>query len=332
MEFIEFLYRLKNDNNSNLIEAIGLGYDAVFESKVDIDKFSLANKKFDELVDRIWRFYWFYFQPEDGKLFSNENASYETSIEFDLGHLTAYSDKTTLITFTTRFQTPSFSNKVKHAAYYDRVNKDIVINLHPKIIDLYVRFKADYIAKANEFLPKLTGTWLTYSYFDDHDIFDLEKSFPDAGIGELYHKLVKEYREETIRLVNKEVRNAAVHEIVHAIDAQMHPKIWEQKEQKRYREEARKIRLKKELKPWDNSGDSHLRTRYYNLPVEINAYIIGLASTLSDEDIDKSFNEIINTSYLKEFLSKLHPNNKKRALKRIYSIVSDKLDTKSSAA
>ena len=43
MKFIEFLYSLKNDNNSSLIESIGLGYGVIFESKVDFEKYSLIS-------------------------------------------------------------------------------------------------------------------------------------------------------------------------------------------------------------------------------------------------------------------------------------------------
>jgi len=67
MKFIEFLYSLKNDNNSTLIESIGLGYGVIFESKVDFEKYSLINKRVDSLIPKIVEYYAGFLSKEDSK-------------------------------------------------------------------------------------------------------------------------------------------------------------------------------------------------------------------------------------------------------------------------
>lgn len=270
MKFIEFLYSLKNDTNSNLIESIGLGYSAVFESKVDFEKYSLVNKRIDALVPMIVDYYVSFLGKEDIKLLSKEDAR-SKRLYLKIGKI---SDKYNHLSDIPIILTPYINDM----GYYNHgPEKVIIIPIASTFNDLFSEFRHDFLS-------------------------EIKKYDTDREEKVSYLKLVKEYREKIKRLVNTSIRGILAHEIVHAIDDSMYHKSFE---------------YTKEIEPQTYE--------YYNLPEEINAYIIGLLSKLPEEDIDKSFKEIINTESVKEYLDLLFPNNRKRALKRIYSIIADRL-------
>jgi len=177
-----------------------------------------------------------------------------------------------------------------------RYEKQIVVPIPSKLNELFSEFKVDYLSEVKKLFPDVEED-VAYSYLSSP--YSLSKyKFPDGtNLFHSYMKLWKEYKEKIKLRVNRITRGILVHEIIHAIDDSMHPKTF------------------------DHNKDTKTKYQYFNLPEEINAYIVGLISELSDEDMDKSFNEIINTGKVKQYLTVLSPNNRKRALKRIYSII-----------
>jgi len=284
MKFIEFLYSLKNDNNSSLIESIGLGYNILFESKVDFEKYSLINKRVDALIPKIVDYYTGFLKEDKRK-----------SLYLQVGDI---SDKYNHLSEIPIIFTADIGDT---ASYMNiRYEKQIVVPIPSKVNDLFNEFKLDYLSEVKKLFPDVEED-VAYSYLSSP--YNLsEYKFPDDGnLFESYMKLWKEYKEKIKLRVNRITRGILVHEIIHAIDDSMHPKTF------------------------DHNKDTKTKYQYFNLPEEINAYIVGLISELSDEDMDKSFNEIINTGKVKQYLTVLSPNNRKRALKRIYSIITDRL-------
>lgn len=445
MEFLEFLYRLRTDTNSNLIEAIGLGYSSVFESKVDIEKYSLANKKFDEIFPKILDFYINLL----GKDLSNEksvvigyldniatmpNLKIPIILETDISDTHFYSTVTKKIHIfiTTPFKhgifdefkhltsklnknNPEYKNLfrmviakgIKPALNNDTRSSFVHEVIHaiddyrnPKIFTdkkslNYEQLdkKRHYDEKSNEFIDIELEKGITLGsiknmmnaiiHHDDNmeEVIKLEKFHLDKDVMEELKKRAKFVINRLDVKYGNEVNDSgvpdyfSVRELENAIGYLLHGPNYKMPDKvsknttgninryydlpsgireelsedyvgKSFKEIINTDRVKRYLSQLpeniksialnrisylvkENENEAMRRQIYFNLPSEMNAFILG---ELSGYDADKSFNEIIHTKKIGSYLRHLSPDNKKRALKRIYSIVSDKLDDRSATA
>lgn len=227
-----------------------------------------------------------YYQKIFESLYKNGSQISDMIIKLDeLDDRYTHLKSMPIIFTSTKGDEAHFSNKYNH--------RIIVIPTPIKLYELANDFKLDYLTEVKKLFPDVDPE-IAYEYLTSPGQLSQYKFEDGTNLFNSYISLWKEYKTKVSNIVNTTTRGIFTHEIVHALDDSDFSYV-----------------------------ENNIKTKYqyYNSPHERNAYLVGL---LSEVDMDKDFKDIISSGKIKQYLDIMSPNNKKRMVKRIHDIWSNK--------